>query len=233
MTGLNTRRGFTLVELVIALAVAAVLLAWGVPSFQRFMDNTTLVSETNNWVGLLNHARNEAITRGERVTICRRLNPGNCDGTADCSCGVTQSGGGSPPNYHTGYLVFTSTGNAQPLNFVAASNELLRTGATSSDKITIQGNGQANNAFSFASDGTLAPEDVSAGAPPVTARHIVCVSDVAGDDTTAESTAEVPGRVVIISELGRPRVMEFEVGGDCYDANSSNTAADSAANYGN
>lgn len=220
--------GFTLIELMITLMVAALLLAWGVPTFQNFINRTTLTSETNNWVGVINFARNEAITRGERVTVCRREDPELCDGTSNCQCGVGYSGGSSPPNYHSGYLIFTSTGNSGTLNFVAANNELIRTGRAQSDKVTIQGNGQANNAFSFMPNGMLAEDDQG----PPTARHIICVvantADVSG---TAESTTTVPGRAVIISGTGRPRVAEFEVGGDCYDSNGSNSAADGSS-YG-
>jgi type IV fimbrial biogenesis protein FimT len=216
--------GFTLLELMVTLFVVAILVVWAAPNFRRLMDQTALTSETNSWVGVLNYARSEAITRGQKVTVCRRVNPGSCDGSANCDCGVTQSGSSSPPNYHTGYMIFTSTGNSQPLNFRPGSgNVLLRTGQAHSDKITIQGNGQANNAFSFMPTGVLADEDASG----FSARHILCVTE-AGNDSSASSTEQIPGRVVVISDTGRPRVMEFDVGADCYDPNSSNTAADLA-----
>lgn len=220
--------GFTLIEVMIALALAAVLLAWGVPSFQRFMDRTTLSSATNEWVGVLNYARNQAVTRGEKVTICRAAgDPDACDGTAQCNCGTTASA----PNYHTGYLVFTSTDNPVPgvLHFQPGTygNELLRTGRIQSDKVTIQGNGFANNAFSFSPDGTLAPEDSGAGS----ARHVVCVMETAGDTSSTISEEGLRGRAVIISPTGRPRVAEFSgTGSQCVvGAGSSNSAADSLA----
>lgn len=226
--------GFTLIEMMITLVVALILVTWAVPNFQTFIDRSKLTSEANSWVGVINYARSEAITRSEKVTICRRIDPGTCDGSANCDCGVTQSGGSSPPNYHTGYLIFTSTDNTgSPLNFrPGMGDELLRTGQAHSDKITIQGNGQANNAFSFMPDGTLASEDINS-VTAVTARHILCVERVADDGSTAQSTSEVPGRVVIISATGRPRVMGFEEGGACFDPDSSNAAADSSTDYGN
>ena len=218
--------GFTLIELMITLVLAAVLLAWGVPSFQRFMERTTLSSETNTWVGMLNYARNEAITRGEKVTICRSAAPPeNCDGSSQCNCGTTAT----PPNYHTGYLIFTSTDNPVPgvLHFQPGTygNELLRTGRIDSDRVSIQGNGFGNNAFSFSPDGTLAPEDFSAGG---SARHILCVMEQAGNTSTTVSEEGLRGRVVVISPTGRPRVAEFPGDGDAciVGAGSSNAAAD-------
>lgn len=215
MNRLSAKHGFTLIELIIALAVAALLLAWGVPSFQRFMDNAALTSETNNWVGVVNHARSEAVTRGERVTICRTIAPEACDGSANCLCGVSQPGAeNGRPNYHRGYLVFTSTGNAQPINFLPGNdNVLIATGRTQSDKITIRGNGQGNNAFSFMPDGTLDPNDVD----PDTARHVICVTGNTADLQSSQNSEQVGterARVAVISPTGRPRV----AGADQLDA---------------
>ena len=204
MRGTDKATGFTLIELMITLIVAALLLVWGVPSFQRFVNRTTLTSETNNWVAVLNYARNEAITRGQRVSVCRTVTPDACNGTADCTCGVSQSGAASGiPNYHSGYLIFTSTGNAQPINFIAASNQLLRTGRAESEKVTIRGNGEGNNAFSFMPNGTLDPNDVAGG---VTARHVICLASSKADLSAAQNASNSPARVVVISQTGRSRV---------------------------
>lgn len=204
MRRIHKTTGFTLIELMVTLVVAAILLAWGIPSFQRFMERTTLTSETNNWVAVLNFARSEAITRGERVTVCRSQNPDACQGDANCNCGVTEESG-SPPNYHTGYLIFTSTGNGTPINFLSATNELLRTGSTQTDRVTIRGNGFSDNAFSFMPDGTLDPNDVDT-ATGRTARHVICATDAQADLDAGQNSADSEARVVVISETGRPRV---------------------------
>lgn len=203
----QSNSGFTLIELLITLILAAVLLAWGVPSFNRFMERTTLTSETNTWVGMINAARNEAVTRGERVTVCRTQNPNACDGSSNCDCGVTEVPG-SPPNYHTGYLLFTSTGNPQAINFrPGLGNELIRAGSAHTDRVTIRGNGQGNNAFSFMPDGTLDPNDVTGAG--LTARHVICIADSSGDLTAAQNSESTPGRAVVIAQTGRPRVAQL------------------------
>lgn len=223
MRKITQASGFTLIELMITLVVAGILLAWAVPSFTRFLEQTTLTSETNNWVGVINFARSEAITRGERVTVCRTVTPNACDGSSDCDCGVSQSGGASGnPNYHGGYLVFTSTGNSQPINFLAASNQLLRTGQTQGDRVTIRGNGQADNAFSFMPDGTLDPNDVAGDG--TTARQVVCIADSSADLGSSSNSANSVGRYVAIEVTGRPRVDELTAS-DC-----SGDEADSEVN---
>lgn len=63
--------GFTLVELIVAIAVAAILLATAVPSFQDTIKNNRMAANVNEFVGALNLARSEAIKRGVPVTVCK------------------------------------------------------------------------------------------------------------------------------------------------------------------
>lgn len=62
-------RGFTLVELMIGLAVLAVVAAFAVPSFSSLLDRNRLTSTTNHLLGFLNGARVEAIKRNAIVRI--------------------------------------------------------------------------------------------------------------------------------------------------------------------
>lgn len=64
-----TIRGFTLVELMVTLAVAAIALTIAVPSFQSVFQSNRLVSQANELVTAINLARNEAIKRGVNVTL--------------------------------------------------------------------------------------------------------------------------------------------------------------------
>lgn len=66
---MKTSRGFTLVELMITLAVAAVLVMLAAPSFTTFVKNNRLTAQANTFVASLNLARSEAIKRGTRVYI--------------------------------------------------------------------------------------------------------------------------------------------------------------------
>ena len=70
-------------ELVITLTVARILVVAAVPSFQSFVLENRLTSQTNDLVADLAFARSEAIKRGRNVTACVREAGANiCDTTA-------------------------------------------------------------------------------------------------------------------------------------------------------
>lgn len=66
---MNRERGFTLVELMITLAVMAILLTVGIPSFQTIFQSNRLATQANEMIGAINLARSEAIKRGANVTV--------------------------------------------------------------------------------------------------------------------------------------------------------------------
>ena len=63
--------GFTLVELMITLAIAGILVAVGIPSFNSTISDSRLTSYANEFVTALNLARSEAIRRGQNVVVRR------------------------------------------------------------------------------------------------------------------------------------------------------------------
>ncbi|MFQ5936253.1 MAG: GspH/FimT family pseudopilin [Acidiferrobacterales bacterium] len=74
--------GFTLVELIITLVIAAILLAVAAPSMTSFILRDRLTTQANELVADLSYARSEAIKRGAPVTVCKTadpsLNPPQC-----------------------------------------------------------------------------------------------------------------------------------------------------------
>lgn len=72
--------GFTLVELMVTLAVLAVLLGIAVPSFQDITNRNRLTAVTNEMVGAIQLARVEAVRRNARVVFCPTNNGTSCGG---------------------------------------------------------------------------------------------------------------------------------------------------------
>ncbi|MAD27355.1 MAG: hypothetical protein CMK75_04935 [Pseudomonadales bacterium] len=62
-------KGFTLIELMVTLVVAAVILGLAVPSFQRAIATNTVRSTTSDLVSALNAARAQSMSSRTRVTI--------------------------------------------------------------------------------------------------------------------------------------------------------------------
>lgn len=73
-------QGFTLLELMITVAILALLVGIGVPSFNAMLRQNRLATQTNELVAATALARSEAVKRGSLVTLC----PANLEGD-DCS----------------------------------------------------------------------------------------------------------------------------------------------------
>lgn len=77
---MNTK-GLTLTELLLTVAVAAILLTVAVPSFSSIIQNNRLVARNNEFISALNLARSEAVKRGTRITLCKSANGTGCAAT--------------------------------------------------------------------------------------------------------------------------------------------------------
>ncbi|WP_413785040.1 GspH/FimT family pseudopilin [Marinobacter sp. DY40_1A1] len=65
----TTQRGFTIIELLILMAVLGVVAAIAIPNFSRLIQNNQLTTTNNDLVGALNMARSEAVRRGAAVSV--------------------------------------------------------------------------------------------------------------------------------------------------------------------
>lgn len=77
----NRSRGFTLIELMVTITVAAVLLTIALPSFVNTTLNSKLRATANNLSAAAMLARSEAIKRNSATQLCPSDDDTTCSGT--------------------------------------------------------------------------------------------------------------------------------------------------------
>ena len=75
------QQGFSLIELMIAIALLGILLAIAVPSFTDAVLGSKLRSYANNFLASTYQARGEAIKRNSVVKLCASSNGTSCTGS--------------------------------------------------------------------------------------------------------------------------------------------------------
>jgi len=75
-------KGYTLVEMMMTMVIAAVLLGVGIPGLQTFIKNNRILATTNNLMTALKTARSEAMTQRLNVVVCSTDDFVNCGGAS-------------------------------------------------------------------------------------------------------------------------------------------------------
>lgn len=110
----RTTAGFTLVELMVTVAIVAVLTTLALPSMRQFIGNWQLSNALNAFIGSLQIARAEAVKRGRNVRMCRSNN--------GRTCGV---GNNLPGGWTSGWIVYVDNDGSGA--GVSASDQIILT----------------------------------------------------------------------------------------------------------
>lgn len=93
--------GFTLVELLIVMALTGILIAVGLPRLNQFSASRAMTSHIGLLASAMRVARSEAIKLGTRVSICPSLDPESIGGPV-CSGGAN--------DWASGWIMFSDLG---------------------------------------------------------------------------------------------------------------------------
>lgn len=72
--------GFTLIQLLVAMTVSAILAVFAIPDLRAYVQNTRTATAVNDFTMLIHDARNEAISGGGSITICPSSDGFTCSG---------------------------------------------------------------------------------------------------------------------------------------------------------
>lgn len=101
----NLIRGFTLTELLIVLAIFAILTVAAAPSFIDTIERSRVESVQNDLLRDITYARQEALSRNTLVTVCQSSDGVSCAAGGDWDQGwiiVTETAGGVAGNVEAG-----------------------------------------------------------------------------------------------------------------------------------
>lgn len=167
--------GFTLIELMVTLAVGAILLAMAVPSFRTFVQNAQVNNTADSFLAAIQRARSEAITRGDTVVLCRTADPSSdtCSGSSD-------------KDWTPGWLMYTVASGSEENFQDNSENELISRGRPAPEGVEITSDVQGNQWLAFGGDGSLKEDN--------TVAYAICDTD----------RGEEAGRLIVIPMMGRP-----------------------------
>ncbi len=95
------QRGFTLLELMVTLAVVAILATVAAPSFTSLIKSNQVSSMRDNLASSIKLARSEAVVVKTLVTICASSNQSSCSGNT---------------RWDLGWIIFTDANNDQTVS---------------------------------------------------------------------------------------------------------------------
>jgi type IV fimbrial biogenesis protein FimT len=134
-------RGFTLVELLVVVTIAAILVAGAVPSFAWFIASSRTANTADTMVAAFERARSEAVRRGAVVSVCRSLEPHAAEPAIRCSnaAGLGYAAG----DWASGWVMFEKRGSAAAGSYQNGVDAVLQrqsAAATGRARLVVAGN---------------------------------------------------------------------------------------------
>ncbi|MDH5370429.1 MAG: GspH/FimT family pseudopilin [Gammaproteobacteria bacterium] len=141
---MTKNHGFTLIELIITLAVVSIVLMTGIPALNQMTDSNRLVTQINSIAGSLALARSEAIKTGSVVTVCASSDAATCN----------------VDTWESGWIVFTDKNKDNAIN--SSTDYLIKIQGQLNGGTTLRlSNYDVTGIYQFLPDGSSRDRDLS------------------------------------------------------------------------
>lgn len=183
LAGLASRNaGFTLTELIVTVAILAIVVGFAIPSLQSFVSSSRVSTLANEFTSGLSYTRGEAVNRNTCVTMCITADPSAANPT--CTTALN--------DWNNGWIIFANPNcNASALD---DRDQLLQVyeGAPTGPQLITSSGGGAVRSITFTSRGV--PSAIGA------ARRFTI---------NTGGTSLTPVKTICLDAAGRARVGDY------------------------
>lgn len=185
----RARRGFSLIELMVTLAVLGILTMVAAPNFRDMLRRGKVSGASNALLADLRYARAEAIDRGQLVSLCPSSDGSSCTANGKA--------------WESGWLVYTYPAGAASANAAYAAGNLLLRASGAHQGVAMRA--ASASVVSFGQQGQLRPGTALA--------FVTCIRS--GSATDGENVAAVPGSQLSVGPSGSLASKALVAGGNC------------------
>ena len=180
------RAGFTLIELMVVVALISIMLVIAVPSFASFISNYRVTGATNDFLQGITLTRTEALKRSRRVLMLPR----------DATGAPSATG-----NWKNGWAIFAHTG-VPTIAYNAATDTIIFQHDSLPVSIVVTDSGGGSFPFQDGASQTYVSFDGTGYARQQNGQFL------AGSIVLTETTVSPPNiRTLCLASFGRPRIV--------------------------
>lgn len=130
-------KGFTLTELIVVVAILAIVAAFAAPSMKDFLVRNSMGAATSQFVSAINLAKTEALRRNQSVSLCASSDGGSCN----------------TENWGSGWVAFVDKDSNGAID---ATDTIIKSGSAINSSLQVSENGLASPGLVvFLPDGSI------------------------------------------------------------------------------